>query len=186
MDKNMKVAVYFRTATTPIEQKVWLYASSKHSEQTELRDLNVEAMKHTPLLRASGLHEEFHLLADFGGAVLAGQERENGQGYQFVTWIWDYDHIGVSHGHYYEEDFQSAKRDFAVRSGLISNAQLFTPEELTELYRATNYLLEEDPEPEEKQLKTIQTARTRIEYIVPDLQTKLEQGQQESTQQMNL
>ena len=28
MDKNMKVAVYFRTATTPIEQKVWLYASS--------------------------------------------------------------------------------------------------------------------------------------------------------------
>ena len=42
--KNMKVAVYFRTATTPIEQKVWLYASSKHSEQTELR---VETMKHT-------------------------------------------------------------------------------------------------------------------------------------------
>lgn len=45
--KNMKVAVYFRTATTPIEQKIWLYASSKHSEQTELRDLNMEAMKHT-------------------------------------------------------------------------------------------------------------------------------------------
>ena len=45
--KNMKVAVYFRTATTPIEQKVWLYASSKNFEQTELRDLNVEAMKHT-------------------------------------------------------------------------------------------------------------------------------------------
>ena len=51
--KNMKVAVYFRTATTPIEQKVWLYASSKHSEQTELRDLNVEAMKHTA--RQNGL-----------------------------------------------------------------------------------------------------------------------------------
>ena len=51
--KNMKVAVYFRTATTPIEQKIWLYASSKHSEQTELRDLNVEAMKHTA--RQNGL-----------------------------------------------------------------------------------------------------------------------------------
>ena len=45
--KNMKVAVYFRTATVPIEQKVWLYASSKSSEQTEWRDLSVEAMKHT-------------------------------------------------------------------------------------------------------------------------------------------
>ena len=53
MDKDMKVAVYFRTATTPREQKVWLYASSKHSEQTELRDLNVEAMKHTA--RQNGL-----------------------------------------------------------------------------------------------------------------------------------
>ena len=51
--KNMKVAVYFRTATTPIEQKVWLYASSKHSEQTELRDLNVETMKNTA--RQNGL-----------------------------------------------------------------------------------------------------------------------------------
>lgn len=142
-------------------------------------------MEHTPLLRASGLQEKFHLLADFGGAVLAGQERENGQGYQFVTWTWDYDHIGVSHGHYYEEDFQSAKRDFAVRSGLISNAQFFTPEELTELYRATDYLLEEGPEPEEKQLKTIQTARTRIEYIVPDLQCRLEQTQSQEPQ-MNL
>ena len=82
----------------------------------------VEAVQTAPLLQTSGLHEKFHLLADFGGAVLAGQERENGQGYQFVTWIWDYDHAGVSHGHYYEDDFQGAKQDFAVRSGLISRA----------------------------------------------------------------
>ena len=41
----------------------------------------VDAMQNAPLLHASGLHEDFRLLADFGGAVLAGQERENGQGY---------------------------------------------------------------------------------------------------------
>ena len=45
----------------------------------------VEAVEHAPLLCASGLQEEFHLLADFGGAVLAGRERGNNQGYQFVT-----------------------------------------------------------------------------------------------------
>ncbi len=135
----------------------------------------VEAMQNTLLLRASGLHEEFHLLADFGGAVLAGQERANGQGYQFVTWIWDYDHIGVSHGHYYEDDFQSAKQDFAIRSGLISRAQFFTQEELTELYRATDYFLEEGPEPDSGQQKALRRARTRIEYIVPDLPARLEQ-----------
>lgn len=145
----------------------------------------VEAMQGTPILHASGLNEEFHLLADFGGAVLAGRERENGQGYQFVTWTWDYGRRGVSHGHYYEGDFQSAKQDFAVRSGLISKAQLFSPEQLTELYRATDFLLEEDPALEEKHLRAIQEARTKIEYTVLDLQTRLEQTQIQEPQ-MNL
>ena len=146
---------------------------------------NEEAMEKALPLRASGLHEDFRLLADFGGAVLAGQERGNGLGYQFVTWVWAYERQGVCHGHYYEDDFQSAKQDFAVRSGLISKAQLFSPEELTELYRATNFLLEEGPEPEEKPLKAIQEARTKIEYTVPDLQTRLEQTQSQEPQ-MNL
>ena len=118
----------------------------------------VEAVQTAPLLHASGLSEKFHLLADFGGAVLAGRELENGWGYQFVTWIWDHDRTGVRHGHYYEEDFQGAKQDFAVRSGLISKAQLFSPEELTQLYRATDYLLDEGPEPEDGQLKALQTS----------------------------
>lgn len=139
----------------------------------------VEAVQSAPILYASGLDSKFHLLADFGGAVLAGRERENSQGYQFVTWIWDYGRRGVSHGHYYEGDFQSAKQDFAVRSGLISKARLFSPEQLTELYRATDLLLEEGPELEGKQMKAIQEARTKIVYIVPDLQDRLEQVQEQ-------
>lgn len=83
----------------------------------------VEAMENTPLLRARGLDNKFHLLADFGGAVLAGRERGTGRGYEFVTWIWDYERVGVSHGHYYEDDFAGAKRDFAVRSGLIPRSR---------------------------------------------------------------
>ena len=145
----------------------------------------VEAVQTAPLLHASGLSEKFHLLADFGGAVLAGRELENGWGYQFVTWIWDHDRTGVSHGHYYEEDFQGAKQDFEVRSGLISKAQLFSPEELTQLYRATDYLLDEGPEPEDGQLKALQTSRTKIEYTVPDLAERLEQSQGQEPQ-MNL
>lgn len=145
----------------------------------------VEAVQIAPLLHASGLSEKFHLLADFGGAVLAGRELENGWGYQFVTWIWDHDRTGVSHGHYYEENFQGAKQDFAVRSGLISKAQLFSPEELTQLYRATDYLLDEGPEPEDGQLKALQTSRTKIEYTVPDLAERLEQSQGQEPQ-MNL
>lgn len=144
-----------------------------------------EAVQNAPLLHASELREDFHLPADFGSAALAGQERENNQGYQFVTWIWSYDRTGVSHGHYYEDDFQSAKQDFAVHSSLISKAQLFTPEELTELYRAADHFLEAGPEPDSGQLKAIQEARTKIEYTVPDLPSRLEQAQNQEPQ-MNL
>ena len=142
----------------------------------------VEAVQTSDLLSVSGLSEEFHLLADFGGALLAGREREQGSGYQFVTWIWDYNRTGVSYGHYYDEDFCGAKQDFAVRSGLISKTQLFSPEELTELYRATDYLLDEGPELEDGHLKAMQTARTKIEYTVPDLADRLEQGQAQEPQ----
>lgn len=60
----------------------------------------VHAVENAPLLHAVDLRDKFHLLADFGGAVLAGRRREDGHGYQFVTWIWGYDRTGVNHGHY--------------------------------------------------------------------------------------
>ena len=142
----------------------------------------VEAMENTPLLRARGLDNKFHLLADFGGAVLAGRERGTGRGYEFVTWIWDYERVGVSHGHYYEDDFAGAKRDFAVRSGLIPKASLFSNEELTEIYRATDHLLAEDPNLNDKQIRAIQEVRIKIEFSVPDLDTQLEHRQDYSPQ----
>lgn len=196
-DKRLEVFLHGRPvlSVSPASDIFLLPVGSKNEEASELYHEvavvvdevfdYVEALENAPLLRAFGLHEEFHLLANFGGAVLAGQERDNGRGYQFVTWVWDYDRQDVSHGHYFEDDFQSAKRDFAVRSGLISRAQLFTPEELTELYRATDHLLEEGPEPDSGQLKAIQTARTKIEYTIPDLQARLEQAQNQEPQ-MNL
>ena len=188
-DKRLEVFLHSQPVlyVSPASDVFLLPAGSQNVEASELYHQvamaadevysYVETMQNAPLLHASGLHEDFRLLADFGGAVLAGQERENGQGYQFVTWIWDYDRTGVSHGHYYEDDFQSAKQDFAVRSGLLSKAQLFSPDELTELYRATDHFLEEGPELDYKQQKAIQEARTKIEYTVPDLQTKLGQTQ---------
>ena len=86
----------------------------------------VEAVQKSPLLHAASLNEPFHLLADFGGSVLAGQELDRGQGYQFATWIWDFNREGLIYGHYFQGDFQSAKQDFAVRSGLLAKVQLFS------------------------------------------------------------
>ena len=73
------------------------------------------AMEATPQLKASGLDGDYRILADFGGTVLAGTPSK--YGVQFVTWDWDYDRTGVSHGHYfmekYDEAFASMEKRYA-------------------------------------------------------------------------
>jgi len=44
------------------------------------------AIEKAPHLKARDLDEEFRLLAEFNGIVLAGRETEKGYGYKFVTW----------------------------------------------------------------------------------------------------
>ena len=95
-----------------------------------------------PRLKASGLHGEYRVLADFGDAVLAGHPTE--RGVQFVTWEWDYDREGVHHGHYFQDDYDAAKRDFTVRGGLVQKDALFEPEQLAEIYHALSFVREQD------------------------------------------
>ena len=95
-----------------------------------------------PRLKASGLDGDYRILADFGDAVLAGHPTEHGV--QFVTWEWDYDREGVHHGHYFQDDYDAAKRDFTVRGGLVQKGALFEPEQLAELYRALAFVREQD------------------------------------------
>ena len=95
-----------------------------------------------PRLKASGLDGDYRILADFGSAVLAGHPTE--RGVQFVTWEWDFDREGVHHGHYFQDDYDAAKRDFATRSGLVQKGALFEPEQLAEIYRALAFVREQD------------------------------------------
>ena len=100
------------------------------------------AMESAPQLKASGLDEDYRVLADFGSAVLAGHPSE--RGVQFVTWEWDFDREGVHHGHYFQQDYDAAKRDFTLRSGLVQKDALFEPEQLAEIYRALAFVREQD------------------------------------------
>ena len=100
------------------------------------------AMEYAPQLKASGLTGDYRILADFGDAVLAGHPAE--RGVQFVTWEWDFDRKGVHHGHYFQGDYEAAKRDFTVRSGLVPKDALFEPEQLAEIYRALRLVREQD------------------------------------------
>lgn len=125
-------------------------------------------------LKASGLEGDYRILADFNGTVLAGVQ--SGHGVHFVTWDWDYGHTGVCHGHYFMEDYAGAKQDFAVRSGLIQKAQLFSLEQLTEIYRCCADSVDGDFfELTGEQEKMIRSVQQKIEECVPDLDERIRQ-----------
>jgi len=96
-------------------------------------------METAPPLKATGLEGDYRLLADFGGAVLAGHPTKRGM--EFVTWEWDYPHTGMWQGHYHGGSYAEAKRDFAVRSGLIPRELVFSEEQLTDLCRCCTQAL---------------------------------------------
>ena len=99
-------------------------------------------LEYAPQLKATDLTGDYRILADFGDAVLAGRPTE--RGVQFVTWEWDFDREGVHHGHYFQDDYDAAKRDFTVRGGLVQKDALLEPEQLAEIYRALAFVREQD------------------------------------------
>ena len=94
----------------------------------------MKLLETAPPLKAESLADGYRVLAEFNGTVLAGKKTLLGA--QFVTWAWDYDRRGVSNGHYYMEDYQTAKEDFTFRSGLMAREQVFDRERLEELRQA--------------------------------------------------
>lgn len=131
-------------------------------------------METAPSLKADGLEGGYKVLADFNGTVLAGVQSKHGV--PFVTWDRDYGHTGVCHGHYFMEDYAGAKQDFAVRSGLIQKAQLFNPEQLTEIYRCCADSVDGDFfELTGTQEKMIRSVQQKIEECVPDLDERIRQ-----------
>ena len=99
-------------------------------------------LEYAPQLKATDLTGDYRILADFGDAVLAGHPTE--RGVQFVTWEWDFDRKGVHQGHYFQDDYEAAKRDFTVRIGLVQKGALFEPEQLAEIYHALSFVREQD------------------------------------------
>lgn len=135
----------------------------------------MKLMDAAPLLKAQGLDETYRLLADFNGVVLAGHATR--YGVQFVTWDWDYEKTGVTQGHYMSNNYTAAKQDFAVRSGLIRRGQLFSPEQLTELSRCVQAVLDDQNELTCDQETLLRETQEQIETLVPNLQQRMAQEQ---------
>ena len=119
-----------------------------------------------PALKAVGLQDTFKVLADFGDAVLAGRSCKTGA--KFVTWEWDFDRQSVHAGHYFMENYEAAKQDFAVRAGLVESQRLFSDEQLAVIKNACEFALEDDATlsyAEEKQLRSVQV---QIGILLPE------------------
>lgn len=97
-------------------------------------------LEQAPPLQAQSLTDDYRLLADFNGAVLAAHPTR--LGVQFVTWDWSFDHTGLNQGNYFLENYVGAKQDFAIRAGLISKQQIFNQEQLVEIYRCCSDTLD--------------------------------------------
>ena len=146
-------------------------------------------MEMAPFLKADGLEDGYKVLADFNDIVLAGIQSK--YGVQFVTWDWSFDRKGVSHGHYYtglysSGNYEAAKRDFATRSGLIPEQQLFREKQLIEIYRCCTDTLQGSFELSYDQEKTIQDVRKQIEECLPDIMERIQQQDTEPTQEQTM
>lgn len=146
-------------------------------EQAEYMTL----MGTAPCIRASGLEGDYRALAEFNNVVLAGHQTKFGM--EFVTWEWVQNHTSLWQGHYYGDSYAAAKQDFATRSGLLSPEQLFSDQQLAEVYRCVHETLESDysitPEREELLTGIVE----QIETAVPSLNELVQRSnEQEATQ----
>ena len=128
-------------------------------------------MESSPPLRAKGLDGDYRMLADFNGTVLAGHP--TGQGAEFVTWEWDYEHTGMCQGHYYGNNYPGAKQDFAIRAGLIPKELILEQSELDELYRCCQRTRELDETLTYQDEQRIIKAQERIELLAPGVQERV-------------
>ena len=155
------------------------YYSSEHLDTEEKKELcslvseisedtraYVLAMENAPSLKAADLRDGYRLLCEHGNIVFAGKDMGE-YGFEFVTWSYTYDRKGVTLGHYYHNDYEGAKEDFAVRSGLVSEQKMFKDEELQAIYRTLDQGQKYIPYLTYDQEKEILALKSRIEHIAP-------------------
>ena len=139
----------------------------------------MRVFERAPALKAVGLEESYKVLADFGDAVLAGRSCKTGA--KFVTWEWDFDRQGVHAGHYFMENYEAAKQDFAVRAGLVESQRLFSDEQLAVIRNACAFALEDDATLSYAEEKQLQSVQEQIELLLPQ-----EEQEQRSTMEQTM
>ena len=130
------------------------------------------AVAAAPQLVAEGLHENFRLLSEFNGVVLAGREMEGGLGYEFSTWRRTENRTRLTQGNYYS-NYDGVKLDFACRAGLVEKNRQFTDEQLVEVYRCIHETLDGEYPIARERYDILTAAASQIERSVDDLDERV-------------
>ena len=130
-------------------------------------------MERAPTLKAIDLDEDYKILAEFDDTVLAG--RISKKGVRFVTWEYDFDRRGVHTGHYFMQNYEGAKQDFAARAGLVNHQRLFSDEQFGVIRNACEFALEDDATLSYAEEKLLRSVQEQIEQLLPEIAQEQEQ-----------
>lgn len=157
------------------------------SERKELHNLLLD-MKQAhdlyadapPMNLDDGLNE-YRLISSFGNALLAAKLGADNE-VRFNTWQYTYDKTSVTLGHYYDTNYEGAKKDFAIRAGLLDENQLFNEDELKVLYAAAVYRGRNDDSLHYDDEKALQAVMEKLEDNLPSLALNQEQDNEHETE----
>lgn len=85
----------------------------------------------------------YRIFSEFDGVVLAGLVRPDGE-MKFTTWQYRFDRTGVRDGVDYGNNYERAKKGFALRSGLVRESKVLDHEMVEVLRSACAYCLEHE------------------------------------------
>ncbi|MEG1753189.1 MAG: LPD25 domain-containing protein [Christensenella sp.] len=114
--------------------------------------------------------EPFKIICGYCNTLLLGKKTDTDSRYIFATTQVDTANDNdFNNTHHFQNNYQKAKEDFVKRSGLANSHHLFSQMQLIEIYKSNAYMLDNNSEIDEYQLKILSEIQTGIEQGVPDL-----------------
>ena len=91
----------------------------------------MQILELAPSICVHGPDDRRKVFADFGDVVLVGSAGR--KIVDFATWEWDYGRSAVYAGHFFSDNYEAAKQDFAVRAGFVNGQRLFSDQQRVNL-----------------------------------------------------
>ncbi|WP_052769869.1 hypothetical protein [Paenibacillus sp. IHB B 3415] len=109
----------------------------------------------------------YRSMLEYNHHVLAGRYDGDGE-FRFVTWEMNSERTGFAMGHYfYRNEYEKAKEDFLMRSGLLDKGRLFDSDQLSSLYAALLYRSLNDSTIGYNEKQSVDHLLQKIESLAP-------------------